>query len=141
MLSRDSFELLEIIVEFAPTKPDHNIVAIIMTPYLKPTEDLLDLKETPMALRPLKKVRIKEPIKFQIEQMQSKVNFTFDNDENGDQALLGDYYSIIVNFQPDEDIILQDIQLQIEGVEVETNVIQGGEMVSSSLDLGNLMQS
>ena len=139
MLSRDSIELLEIIVEFAPTKPDHNIVAIIMTPYLTPTEDLLDLKETPVALKPLKKVRIKEPIKFQIEQMQPKVNFTIDLDENGEQTLLGDYYSVIVNFQPDEDIIMQDIQLHIEGVDVETNVIQGGEMVSSSLELSNLM--
>jgi hypothetical protein len=58
-----------------------------MTPYLKPTDDLLDLKEeTPSAysLKPLKRVRIKEPIKFTIEQMPSKVKITFELDENGD---------------------------------------------------------
>jgi len=39
-------EFIEIIVELAPPQPENNIVALIMTPYLKPTEDLLDLKES-----------------------------------------------------------------------------------------------
>jgi hypothetical protein len=112
-----------------------------MTPYLKPSEDLLDLKDTPIALKPLKKVRVKEPIKFSIEQMPSKVNFTFELDDNSDQALLGDYYSVIINLQPDEDIVLQDLKLEIEAVEIETTLIQGGELVSSSLELSNLMSS
>jgi hypothetical protein len=55
-----------------------------MTPYLKPSEDLLDLNDTPIALKPLKKVRVKEPIKFTIEKIPSKVSFTFELDENGD---------------------------------------------------------
>jgi hypothetical protein len=112
-----------------------------MIPYLKPSEDLLDMKDTAIALKPLKKVRVKEPIKFIIEQMPSKVNFTFELDDNGDQALLGDYYTVTVNLQPDEDIVLQDLKLEIEAVEIETTLIQGGELVASSLELSNLMSS
>ena len=65
--AQDHIEFIEIIVELAPATPENNIVALIMTPYLKPSEDLLDLKDTPIALKPLKKVRVKEPIKFTIE--------------------------------------------------------------------------
>ena len=32
--------------------------------------------------KPLKKVRIKQPIQFAIEQMPSKIHFNFDIDEN-----------------------------------------------------------
>lgn len=73
--------------------------------------------------------------------MPSKVNFTYELDENGDQALLGDYYTVTVNLQPDEDIVLQDLKLEIEAVEIETTLIQGGELVSSPLELSNLMTS
>ena len=73
--------------------------------------------------------------------MPSKVNFTFELDDNGDQALLGDYYPVIVNLQPDEDIVLQDLKLEIEAVEIETTLIQGGELVPSTLELSNLMTS
>ena len=94
-----------------------------MTPYLKPSEDLLDLKDTPATFKTLKKIRIKEPIKFIIEQMPSKVNFTFDLDENVDQALLGDFYTVIVNFHPDEDIVLQELKLHVDSVDFETTII------------------
>jgi hypothetical protein len=43
--------------------------------------------------------------------------------------------------QPDEDIVLQDLKLEIEAVEIETTLIQGGELISSSLELSNLMSS
>jgi hypothetical protein len=43
--------------------------------------------------------------------------------------------------QPDEDIVLQDFKLEIEAVEIETTLIQGGELISSSLELSNLMSS
>jgi hypothetical protein len=36
------------------------------------------------AFKPLKKVRIKQAIQFSIEQMPSKVHFSFDLDENKD---------------------------------------------------------
>jgi hypothetical protein len=72
--------------------------------------------------------------------MPSKINFRFELDENKDQALLGDYYQVTVQLEPDEDIDIQDIQLAVDSVEMETSVIQGGEMVQSNLDqLGNLM--
>ena len=73
--------------------------------------------------------------------MPSKVNITFELDDNADQALLGDYYTVTVNLQPDEDIVLQDLKLEIEAVEIETTLIQGGELVASSLELSNLMSS
>lgn len=92
---------------------------------------------TDQVFKPLKKVRIKEPIQFTIEQMPPKVHFSFNLDQNKEQALLGSYYEIDITLQPQEDIVIETIDLQIEGIEVEQTVIQGGELLVDN----NLMQS
>lgn len=130
-------------IEIEQPNPEKNVIAFSMIPYLQPQDELLDLSSATSAVKCLKKVRLKEPIQFNLEQMPSKINFRFELDENKEQALLGDYYQVIACLEPEEDIEIQEIQLQIDGVEIETSIIQGGEMVQSNLDQGgsNLMQS
>jgi hypothetical protein len=53
-----------------------------------------------------RKVRLRESIAFNIEPMPSMIKFKFDLDENQDQALLGDFYTVIVSYEPVEDITL-----------------------------------
>ena len=65
-------------------------------------------------------MRIKEPILFNIEPMPSKIKFKFEFDENKDQALLGDFYHVMISLEPGEDINIQDLNIHIDGVDVET---------------------
>lgn len=75
--------------------------------------------------------------------MPSKVKFRFEFDENQDQALLGDLYSVLVTFEPEADITMSEITLIVDGVEVETQIIGGSiPALGNELDSGNnLMQS
>lgn len=66
-------------------------------------------------------MRLKEPIKFGIEPMPSKIKFKVQLDENKDQALLGDFYEVLVLMEP-EDITITELSLQIESVDIESTV-------------------
>lgn len=81
-------------------------------------------------------VRSKEPIRFSIQPMPSKVNFKIEVDENKDQALLGDFYDVLITMAP-EDITITEMSLTIEGVEVESQV----QLSEASIDNQNLMVS
>lgn len=89
---------------------------------------------TPQGKRTI--VRLKEPIAFGIEPMPSKVHFRFELDENRDQTLVGDFYHVMIDFEPEADITLTDIALTIERVEVEVQVID-----VPMVDSRDLMQS
>lgn len=79
----------------------------MINPYLKPLESLLDLTGGAISgEKALRKVRLREPIAFNIEPMPSMIKFKFDLDENQDQALLGDFYTVMVSYEPVEDITL-----------------------------------
>lgn len=91
-VQREFIKLLEVIIEVAGEEEKSNCLQFVMLPYLKPLEDLLDLTSS-QGSRPVRRpVRAKEPIVFNIEPMPSKVKFTFEVDENRDQALVGDFY-------------------------------------------------
>ena len=64
--------------------------------------------------------------------MPPKVHFSFEIDENKEQALLGSFYDIEITLSPEEDIILETMELVIEGIEVEQNIIQGGELLADN---------
>jgi hypothetical protein len=105
-LNRDLISFNELIIELAPPNALSDVrLQFTMKPYLKPQEELLDLTigQTTQVRRP---VRLREPITFNIEPMASKVKFRFEVDENKDQALVGDFYHLMVNFEQDEDITL-----------------------------------
>lgn len=55
--------------------------------------------------------------------MPSKVRFRYELDENKDQALLGDYYNVLVTLETEEDITLTKLQLKIDGIESESTII------------------
>lgn len=95
-----------------------NGLGFVIKPYLKPQESLLDLMQSDQRRVA---VRAKEPIKFNIEAMPTKVKFGFQADENGEQALLGDYYNVFITMEP-EDITISEFALQIESVDMENNV-------------------
>ncbi len=59
---------------------------------------------------------------FNIEPMPSKVNFKFEYEENQDQALLGDLYSVLITYEPEPDISLKELTLIIDSVDVEAQV-------------------
>ena len=81
-------------------------------------------------------VRSKEPIKFNIEAMPTKVKFRFNLDENGEQALLGDFYNMHITMEP-EDITITEFALQVESVDLESTVLSPEVQLESQ----NLMVS
>ena len=81
-------------------------------------------------------VRAKEPINFNIEAMPTKVKFRFNLDENGEQALLGDFYNVHITMEP-EDITITEFSLQVESVDLESTVLSPEVQLESQ----NLMVS
>ena len=63
---------------------------------------------------------MKEPILFNIEPMPSKVKFRFELDENKDQAIIGDFYHVLVSLEPGADITISEMSLIVDSVDVET---------------------
>ena len=130
---RDFIQLNELLLDISKNEGTRHDLAFLVKPYLQPQDDLLEINETKR-----KPVRIKEPIMFNIEPMPQKMKFRFEFDENRDQALLGDYYNVLVTMEP-EDVTITDVSLQIEGVDNE-NCIAFNEG-SASMDSQNLMLS
>jgi hypothetical protein len=87
-------------------KDDNHELSFIIRPYLIPPQSLIEFE----ANEKRKPVRVKEPIRFNIQPMPSKINFKIQLDENKDQALLGDFYDVYVVMAP-EDITITEMSL------------------------------
>ena len=66
-------------------------------------------------------MRAKDSIVFNIEPMPSKIKFKFEYDENRYQALMGDFYNILITLEP-EDISITEMSMTVESVETESTV-------------------
>lgn len=115
----------------------------MMKPYLKPQETLLDFsvfaseseESKSDGIFKRKLIRLKDPIRFNIEPMPLKVKFRVQKDENKDQALLGDFHNVYFFFEP-EDITLTEMSVIVEGVSHEASS-HGQDMLSGSIQLEN----
>lgn len=109
--------LNQIILELAPLnaeKEQLRQVKFSILPYLKPDEKLLDM-QCNSSRKPMK---LQDPITYNVEPMPHKIKFRFETDENKEQALIGDSYSVRVGFEP-EQIVLKSLKVQIMSVNSE----------------------